>query len=226
MCSGVGTIYYRCCLVNRRYTCTVKCAHIYLDTSSLKLFDWQQPHDVNLLSTSQLRQSIESSYSSSALGMANCKGQAPSSIDQGRQWCGRYGHGRTVLREKKWRRLIPIYACVFSSSVCRSSRRQSMTKPSQDIFEVSSVQSCDKRTGAFSPHSDARPAREMWAGLTCAKFSVACLRTMATFKNEARSSLLANPHHISASIVWKSCSCEIFPGTLVSSSFVSCSNYR
>ena len=39
-----------------------------------------------------------------------------------------------------------------------------MTKPSQDIFEVSSVQSCDERTGAFSHHSDARPAREMWGG--------------------------------------------------------------
>ena len=64
---------------------------------------------------------------------------------------------------------------VFSSSVCRSSGCQSMTKPSPDIFEVSSVQSCDERTGVFSHHSDARQAHKMWAGLMCTKFSVAWL---------------------------------------------------
>ena len=76
-----------------------------------------------------------------------------------------------------------------------------MAKPSPDIFGVSSVQSCDERTVAFSHHSDARlasspvsrapcvpgsffsahareprgkarPAREMWTGLTCARNSV------------------------------------------------------
>ena len=36
-----------------------------------------------------------------------------------------------------------------------------MTKPSRDICEVSSVHSCDERTGAFSHHSDARPVREV-----------------------------------------------------------------
>ena len=46
------------------------------------------------------------------------------------------------------------------------------------------------------------------AGLMCAKFSVARLRMMATFKIEAKSSHLANPHHTSASRVWKNCSCE------------------
>ena len=121
------------------------------------------------------------------------------------------------LRATKWRRLDSnLRAYSPRASVCRSSGRQSMTKLSRDICEVSSVQSCDERTGAFSHHLDARPVREMWAGLTCAKFSVACLRMMATFNKETRSSLLANPHHISASIVWKNYSCEIFSGSLVS----------
>ena len=78
-----------------------------------------------------------------------------------------------------------------------------MTKPSPDIFEALSIQGCNVRIGAFSHHSDARPAWELWVGLTCAKFSVACFRMMATFKKEARSSHLANPHHISALRVWK-----------------------
>ena len=49
-----------------------------------------------------------------------------------------------------------------------------MMKPSPDLFEASSDQSCKERTEAFSHHSDARPAREM-----CANISVACLRMMA-----------------------------------------------
>ena len=61
-----------------------------------------------------------------------------------------------------------------------------MMKPSPDIFDVSSAQSCDERTGAFSHHSDVRPAREMWAGLMCAKFCVACLQMMATFKQRGQ----------------------------------------
>ena len=47
----------------------------------------------------------------------------------------------------------------FSASVCGSSRCQSMTRPSPDIFEASSIQSCDTRAGAFSYYSDARPVR-------------------------------------------------------------------
>ena len=44
-------------------------------------------------------------------------------------------------------------------------------------------------------HSHTRPTCKMWAGLMCAKFSVACLLMMANFKKEARSNLLTNPHH-------------------------------
>ena len=94
-----------------------------------------------------------------------------------------------------------IYVCVFHSSICRRFRRQQMTKPSPCIFEASSVKTCDERTGAFSHHLDERQVSEMWVGLTCANFSVGCFRIKATFKTEARSSLLTNPH-ILVSRVW------------------------
>ena len=44
---------------------------------------------------------------------------------------------------------FPIYTCVLSPIVCRSSGCQSMTKTSLDIFEALSIQSCIERTGAF-----------------------------------------------------------------------------
>ena len=50
----------------------------------------------------------------------------------------------------------------------------------------------------------------------CTKFSVACLLMIATFKNEALSSHLANPYHISVLRVWKKSSGE----TIVSSSIL------
>ena len=133
-----------------------------------------------------------------------------------------------ILRKKNGVTWIPTYTRVFSPSVCRSSGCQSMTKPSQAIFEALSIQSCDERIGAFS---DVRPARKMRAGLMCAKFSAACLRMIATFTKETRSSLLANPNHISASRVWENCSCEtIVSGSFLASihwsDFTSCSNYR
>ena len=43
---------------------------------------------------------------------------------------------------------FPIYMCVFSLIVCRTSGCQSMIKPSLDIFEALSIQSCIERTGA------------------------------------------------------------------------------
>ena len=87
------------------------------------------------------------------------------------QWYSQYGHGRTIAMVVRFcRRKIPIYVCVSSTSICHSSRRQSMTKPSPDIFEALSIQSYDKMTGAFSHHSDARPAHELW--VTCALTSV------------------------------------------------------
>ena len=117
------------------------------------------------------------------------------------------------FEEEKWRRLNSTYTHVFSPSVRRSSGYQSMTKPSQDIFEALSIQSCNESIGAFS---DVRPARKMRAGLMCAKFSAACLRMIATSKIETRSSFLANPNHISASRIWENCSCE----AIVSGSFL------
>ena len=70
------------------------------------------------------------------------------------------------------------------------------SKPSLVIFEASSVQCCEERTGAFSHQSDTRPARELLGGLTCANSSVACLCKKATFKKrgQARSTFLPNPH--------------------------------
>ena len=98
---------------------------------------------------------------------------------------------------------------------------------SPDLFEPLSVQSCNGRTEAFSYHLDTRQACEMWAGTMFLQFSVACLQMMATFKKEARSSLLANPHHISVLSFVKLHLCGS-SGSLVSiasSDFTSYGNY-
>ena len=50
-------------------------------------------------------------------------------------------------------------------SIHHTSRHHSMMRPSPDIFETVSLRSCNKRTGAFSHHSDTRLACEMWASL-------------------------------------------------------------
>ena len=71
------------------------------------------------------------------------------------------GHGTASMAmavpvfegEKKW--------CRLDSNLHCSSRCQSVTKPSRDIFKASSIQRCDERTGAFSYHLDMRPARKM-----------------------------------------------------------------
>ena len=60
-----------------------------------------------------------------------------------------------------------------------------MMKPSPDIFEALSFQSCGEKTGAFSHRSDARPACE-------ANVRVACLQMMAIFKKR--------PTHITFSV--------------------------
>lgn len=57
--------------------------------------------------------------------------------------------------------------CVFSPSICHSFRCQSMMRPPPDIFEASSIQSCDERIRAFTNHSDKGPTHKIWVGLTC-----------------------------------------------------------
>lgn len=71
---------------------------------------------------------------------------------------------------------------ILSSSIHNSSGRQSMTKPSLDIFKASSIQSCNNSNEAFLHHSDTKLACEIWVGLMCAIFSVACMWMMVTLK--------------------------------------------
>ena len=85
----------------------------------------------------------------------------------------------------------------------------------------SSIQSCDKRRGFLRPF---RCEISSWNVGGANLRAIQCcmlgrLRIMATFKNEARSNHLANPHHISVSVV---------SGRLVSIAFsdFTSSNYR
>ena len=89
---------------------------------------------------------------------------------------------------------LEFYACVFFPSVCRSSRRQSMTRPSLDIFQR-------PKLGELGHQST-------WRGTKCVKFSAACVRMMATFQKETRTSHSTNSHYISVSRVWTNFSCE------------------
>ena len=98
------------------------------------------------------------------------------------------------LREKKWRRLNSNPRVrILPQHLSQLQDVQSMTRPSLHFLEALSIRSCNERTGGFSHHSDARPAREMWAGLTCAKFNVACLRMMATFTKRGQIKPFSQP---------------------------------
>ena len=90
---------------------------------------------------------------------------------------GGNGTAGTAMAVKKWRRLNSnLCVRILPQRLSQLQDVQSMTMPSLDLFETFSRLRASKlatRTGACSHHSDARPAREIWAGQTCAKFSVA-----------------------------------------------------
>ena len=107
---------------------------------------------------------------------------------------------------------IPI-----SPSVHCSSRHQSMKKLSLDIFEASSIQNCNKRTGAFLHHLDVRPACEMWAGLMCAKFRVACFANDGNLQRRSQIKPFRQPTtHFSVLSLEKLLLWAVVSGSLVS----------
>ena len=136
------------------------------------------------------------------------------------------------LKEKKWRRLNSnLRVRILPQRLSKLQDVQSMTMPSLDFFEASSISKLATR-GLELSHTIRtwyRPRNVGRANVHEIQCCV-CLQMMATVKKEARSSHLANPHHILALRVWKNCSCE----TVVSSSlisfasldFTSRSNYR